>query len=49
MLAADPQIDVVGHARDGHEAVELALALDPDVTLMDISMPRARRDRGDRG
>ncbi len=40
MLAADPQIDVVAHAYNGHEAVEHALALDPDVTLMDIAMPR---------
>jgi DNA-binding NarL/FixJ family response regulator len=32
-------IDVVGRARDGKEAVDLTLALAPDVTLMDISMP----------
>ena len=38
MLAAEG-IDVVGRARDGSEAVEQALALAPDVTLMDISMP----------
>ena len=40
MLAADPHIDVVARAYDGYEAVERALALDPDVTLMDIAMPR---------
>jgi two-component system, NarL family, response regulator DesR len=39
MLAADPQIDVVAHAYDGREAVDKALALDPDLTLMDIAMP----------
>jgi DNA-binding NarL/FixJ family response regulator len=39
MLATDPQIDVVAHAYNGHEAVEHALELDPDVTLMDIAMP----------
>ena len=33
-------IDVVGEARDGHEAVELASRLHPDVVLMDIRMPR---------
>ena len=31
--------DVVGEARDGAEAVELANALRPDVILMDVSMP----------
>lgn len=33
-------IDVVGSARDGFEALELARALNPDVILMDIGMPR---------
>jgi DNA-binding NarL/FixJ family response regulator len=32
-------IEVVGSANDGKEAVEKTLALSPDVTLMDISMP----------
>lgn len=39
LLTADEQIEVVGRARNGREAVELATDLDPDVTLMDISMP----------
>ena len=38
ILGAD-QFEIVGVARDGHEAVELARTLRPDVTLMDISMP----------
>jgi DNA-binding NarL/FixJ family response regulator len=38
MLTAEG-IDVVGTAQDGKEAVEKTLALTPDVTLMDISMP----------
>ncbi|WP_369200226.1 response regulator [Streptomyces sp. PU-14G] len=33
-------IDVVGEAGDGEEAVRLAHALEPDVVLMDIQMPR---------
>ena len=39
ILGTDDRIAVVGTARDGREAVELARALNPDVVLMDISMP----------
>jgi CheY-like chemotaxis protein len=39
ILAADERIEVVGHAGDGREAVDLATYLEPDVILMDISMP----------
>ena len=39
ILASEPEIEVVGHARNGEEAVEQALALSPDVILMDIAMP----------
>jgi DNA-binding NarL/FixJ family response regulator len=39
ILADDERISVVGHAGDGGEAVRLAADLDPDVVLMDISMP----------
>ena len=39
ILATDDRLEVVGHAGDGSEAVQLALAVDPDVILMDISMP----------
>jgi DNA-binding NarL/FixJ family response regulator len=38
-LDADSRLQVVGHARDGREAVKLAVALAPDVVLMDIDMP----------
>jgi two-component system nitrate/nitrite response regulator NarL len=39
LLAFDERIDVVGTAKNGLEAVDLATTLSPDVTLMDISMP----------
>jgi DNA-binding NarL/FixJ family response regulator len=39
LLAGDDRIEVVGTASDGKEAIELAIALAPDLTLMDISMP----------
>jgi response regulator RpfG family c-di-GMP phosphodiesterase len=39
MLAAHSEISVVGEAGDGQEAVDLALALSPDVILMDVRMP----------
>jgi DNA-binding NarL/FixJ family response regulator len=40
ILAPEPEIDVIGYARDGYEAVARAAQLAPDVILMDISMPR---------
>lgn len=39
ILAGTPGIEVVGFAEDGLEAVGLAVALSPDVVLMDIEMP----------
>ncbi|MFF5209363.1 response regulator [Streptosporangium sp. NPDC000396] len=39
-LAAETDIEVVGEASDGQEAVELADRLTPDVMLMDVRMPR---------
>jgi len=38
-LAEQPEISVVAEAADGQEAVDLALALSPDVVLMDVAMP----------
>ena len=40
ILEAEPDLEVVGEAADGGEAIERALLLRPDVVLMDIRMPR---------
>jgi DNA-binding NarL/FixJ family response regulator len=39
LLATQPDLRVVGDAETGDEAVERALALQPDVVLMDLNMP----------
>ncbi|HLC29367.1 MAG TPA: response regulator transcription factor, partial [Dehalococcoidia bacterium] len=40
LLERQSDIEVVGEAADGEEAVQLARQLQPDIVLMDISMPR---------
>jgi PAS domain S-box-containing protein len=39
LLGGEPDIEVVGQAAEGHEALRLARELLPDVVLMDVSMP----------
>jgi DNA-binding NarL/FixJ family response regulator len=40
LLGLLPEVEVVGCACDGHEAVALAADLRPDIVLMDLRMPR---------
>ena len=40
ILDREADLDVVGEAADGVEALDLSTRLDPDVVLMDIRMPR---------
>ncbi|MBI3560793.1 MAG: chemotaxis response regulator protein-glutamate methylesterase [Gammaproteobacteria bacterium] len=39
MLKSDPQLEVIGTASNGQEAIDQTLALRPDVVTMDIEMP----------
>jgi DNA-binding NarL/FixJ family response regulator len=39
MLEDDPEIEIVGEASDGHDAVAQAVALKPEVVVMDFALP----------
>jgi two-component system chemotaxis response regulator CheB len=40
MISSDPDINVIGMARDGVEAVEKVTSLKPDIVTLDVEMPR---------
>jgi two-component system nitrate/nitrite response regulator NarL len=39
VLASQPELDVVGKAENGEQALEMVQALEPDLVLMDLTMP----------
>jgi len=39
ILASSPDIEIIGKARNGQEAIEKVTALAPDVVTMDVEMP----------
>ncbi|HSR10645.1 MAG TPA: response regulator transcription factor [Thermodesulfobacteriota bacterium] len=40
LLSSDPELDVVGEAEDGQEAIRVVEKFKPTLVLMDLSMPR---------
>jgi len=40
LLEAEPDMKVIGEAKDGSEAVKLARQLKPDIMLLDLAMPK---------
>jgi len=39
LLEKEPDIEVVGEAEDGRKAMQLVRELEPDIVIMDITMP----------
>jgi DNA-binding NarL/FixJ family response regulator len=48
MMVGQPDIEIVGQAVNGREAVDLADQLHPDVVIMDMSMPLMSGDEATR-
>jgi hypothetical protein len=48
MLREEPDIEVVGEAANGREAVDLAVRLEPDVVVLDVAMPLMNGDEAAR-
>ena len=48
LLSAQPDFEIVGEARNGREAVEQAEKLQPDVVIMDVTMPELNGIEGTR-
>ena len=46
LLSMEPDMELVGQASNGEEAVQLTRLLHPDVVLMDLHMPVKRRGGG---
>ncbi|MDP5275611.1 response regulator [Chengkuizengella axinellae] len=42
LLDANPNVEVIGEAAEGNEAIQKSLDLKPDVVLMDLSMPQGK-------
>ncbi len=40
LVSSNPHYSVIGEAEDGHQAVKIAVELQPDLMLMDLTMPR---------
>ncbi len=40
MIASDPELEVIGMAKDGIEAIDKVASLQPDIVTMDVEMPR---------
>ena len=39
LLRFEPDIEIIGHAARGQEAIDIAISREPDVMLMDVNMP----------